>query len=86
MISNIYVENPIMARKFKFVPTLCENHFAKVMKTQFVWLSDKGNNEGDVRTSSQEEEELEKISEINNFDRSRSEKVIIFGLIYFFQL
>ena len=56
------------------------------MKTQFVWLSDKGNNEGDVRTSSQEEEELEKISEINNFDRSRSEKVIIFGLIYFFQL
>ena len=56
------------------------------MKTQFVWLSDKGNNGGDVRTSSQEEEELEKISEINNFDRSRSEKVIIFGLIYFFSV
>ena len=44
------------------------------MKTQFVWLSDKGNNGGDVRTSSQEEEELEKISEINNFDRRTQEQ------------
>ena len=57
-------------------PFFFENHFAKKSgKLNLYGCRTKATTKGDVgRLSSEDEEELEKISEINNFDRSTRRK------------